>query len=44
MSGYAHVRNGSIATETRCPPNVRLSPNSGRIANIPALRVCANSG
>jgi hypothetical protein len=30
---------GSIGTETRCPPNVRLSPNSGRIADIPKPRV-----
>jgi hypothetical protein len=35
---------GSIATEMGSPHDVRLSPNSGGIADIPALRVCANNG
>src|ERR1700730_15951426 len=35
---------GSIATEMGSPRDVRLSPNSGGIADIPALRVCARLG
>jgi len=38
------VRSGSIATEMGSPRDVRLYPNSGGIADIPALRVCATSG
>jgi len=33
------VRNGSIATELGSRADVRLSPNSGGIADISALRV-----
>jgi hypothetical protein len=38
----ADVRDGSIATEMGSPRDVRLSPDSGGIADIPALRICAN--
>jgi hypothetical protein len=34
MSGYAHVRNGSIATEMGSPHDVRFTPVSDRIADI----------
>ena len=40
----SEVGLGSIATEMGSPRDVRLSPNSGGIADIPALRVCARLG
>jgi hypothetical protein len=39
-----NFRYGSFATELGCPRDVRLSPNSGGIADITVLRVCAKSG
>jgi hypothetical protein len=34
MCGYAHVRNGSIATEMSCTRDVRFPPNSDQTADI----------
>jgi len=39
-----HVGDGSFATELGRPRDVRLSPNSGGIADITVLRVCAKGG
>ena len=43
MSGYAYVRNGSIATVSRCPRYyVRFSCDSDQIADVPTRRIkCA---
>jgi hypothetical protein len=35
---------GSIAPVSRCPRYVRSSPESGRIADIAALRISASTG
>src|SRR6266849_1282783 len=35
---------GSIASVWLCPSHFRFSPNSGGIADIAALRICARNG
>jgi hypothetical protein len=40
--GEINARFGSTATKIGDPRDVRLSPNSGSIADVEALRICAN--
>jgi hypothetical protein len=38
----ARVRCGSIASVWRCPSHFRFSPDDGDMADVTALRICAN--
>ena len=42
MSGYAHVRNGSISTESGPSANVRFTLGSDRVVDIPERQLRAN--
>ena len=43
MCGYAHVRNGSIATKIDHSGHFRLSPSNGNTADIVVGPVRANN-